>query len=221
MTTLTSPPLGSLLGRLFAEADAASPMANPAFANVSREERERLMRSKTEYRALYDALKDFPLPVSRETGKLLYMLARASGARTIVEFGTSFGISTLHLAAALRDNGGGRLITCEFEPSKVVRARENLTEGGLIDLVEIREGDALQTLRVDLPEAIDLLLLDGAKALYPEVLSLIESRLKPGAFIVADNADFCPEYLAHVRAPGGGYLSTPFGGDVELSIRIR
>lgn len=221
MTTLTSPILGSLLGRLFAEADGASPMANPAFAHVSREERERLMRSKTEYRALYDALKDFPLPVSRETGKLLYMLARASGARSIVEFGTSFGISTLHLAAALRDNGGGRLITSEFEPSKVVRARENLTEGGLIDLVEIREGDALQTLRVDLPEMIDLLLLDGAKALYPEVLSLVESRLKPGAFIVADNSDFCPEYLAQVRAPGGGYLSTPFGDDVELSMRIR
>ncbi|MDQ7247387.1 O-methyltransferase [Dongia sedimenti] len=221
MTTLTHPPLGALLDRLFAEADAASPMANPAFAHVSREERERLMRSKTDYRAFYDALKDFPLPVSRETGTLLYMLARAAGARAIVEFGTSFGISTLHLAAALRDNGGGRLITSEFEPSKVVRARSNLAEAGLIDLVEIREGDALQTLRVDLPETIDLLLLDGAKALYPEILALVESRLKPGALIVADNADFCPEYLAQVRAPGGGYLSTPFGDDVELSMRIH
>ena len=102
-----------------------------------------------------------PLAVSRETGTLLYMLARSCGARTIVEFGTSFGISTLHLAAALRDNGGGRLITSEFEPSKVARARDNLTAGGLIDLVEIREGDALQTLSVDLPETIDLLLLDA------------------------------------------------------------
>jgi predicted O-methyltransferase YrrM len=220
MTTLTSPRLVPLLGRLFAEADASSPATHPAFANVSREERERLMHSKTEYRALYDALKDFPLPVSRETGTLLYMLARATGARTIVEFGTSFGISTLHLAAALRDNGGGRLITSEFEPSKVVRARGNLTEGGLIDLVEIREGDALQTLRVDLPETIDLLLLDGAKALYPEILDLVESHLKPGALIVADNADYSPEYLARVRAAGGGYMSTPFGEDVELSMRI-
>jgi predicted O-methyltransferase YrrM len=221
MTTLTGPRLAPLIGRLFAEADAAPPMANPAFANVSREERDRLMRSKTEYRALYGALKDFPLPVSRETGTLLYMLARATGARTIVEFGTSFGISTLHLAAALRDNGGGRLITSEFEPSKVARARAHLTEGGLIDLVEIREGDALQTLRVDLPETVDLLLLDGAKALYPEILGLVENHLKPGALIVADNADFSPEYLARVRAPGGDYLSTPFGEDVELSMRIR
>ena len=160
------------------------------------------MRSKTDYLDFYGRLKDLPLPVSRETGALLYMLARSCGARTIVEFGTSFGISTLHLAAALRDNGGGRLITSEFEPSKVARARDNLTAGGLIDLVEIREGDALQTLSVDLPETIDLLLLDGAKALYPEILSLVESRLRPGAFIVADNADHSPDYLARVRSPG-------------------
>jgi len=55
---------------------------------------------------------------------LLYMLARGCGARNIIGFGTSFGISTLHLAAALRDNGGGRLVTSEFEASKVARARE-------------------------------------------------------------------------------------------------
>jgi predicted O-methyltransferase YrrM len=87
-------------------------------------------------------------------------------------------------------------------------------------MVEIREGDALQTLASDLPDAVDLLLLDGAKALYPEVLALVESRLKPGAFIVADNADYSPDYLARVRNPANGYLSTPFGGDVELSMRL-
>jgi predicted O-methyltransferase YrrM len=220
MTTLTSYPFALLLDRLFDAAEKLSPAASPAFAHVSAAERERLMRSKTEYRDLYGHLKDFPLAVSRETGTLLYMLARSTGARNIVEFGTSFGISTLHLAAALQDNGGGRLITSEFEPSKVVRARENLTAAGLIDLVEIRAGDALQTLSVDLPDTVDLLLLDGAKALYPEILGLVESRLRPGAFIVADNAEYSPEYLATVRAPGKGYLSTPFGGDVELSMRL-
>jgi predicted O-methyltransferase YrrM len=220
MTTLTTAPLAPLLDRLFAEAEAASPATSPAFVRVSREERARLMRSKTEYRDFYARLKDFPLAVSRETGRLLYMLARSTGARSIVEFGTSFGISTLHLAAALRDNGGGRLITSEFEPSKVARARDNLTAGGLIDLVEIREGDALQTLGVELPETIDLVLLDGAKALYPEILGLVESRLRPGAFIVADNADDSPDYLARVRAPARGYLSTPFAEDVELSMRL-
>ena len=86
--------------------------------------------------------------------------------------------------------------------------------------MEIREGDALQTLSVDLPETIDLLLLDGAKSLYPEILSLVENRLRPGALIVADNADYSPEYLTYVRAPAKGYVSTPFADDVELSMRL-
>jgi len=221
MTTLMLDPLASLLARLFDEADASSPATSPAFANVSRDEQARLMRSKTDYAELYARLKDYPLPVSRETGMLLYMLARGGGAKAIVEFGTSFGISTLHLAAALRDNGGGRLITSEFEPSKVVRAQANLAAAGLADLVEIREGDALRTLAHDLPDAVDLLLLDGAKALYPEILARVEPRLRAGAFVVADNAEYSPDYLAYVRAPENGYLSVPFGGDVELSMRTR
>ena len=217
MTTLTTAPMAPLLDRLFKEADAAT---NPAMSVLTRDERERLMRSKTEYLGLYRLMKDLWLPVSRATGNLLYMLARGTRARSIVEFGTSFGISTLHLAAALRDNGGGRLITSEFEPSKVARARRHLTEGGVIDLVEIREGDALETLELGLPETIDLVLLDGAKALYPEILSLLESRLRPGALVVADNADYCPDYLERVRKPGGGYLSVAFAEDVELSLRL-
>ncbi len=220
MNTLTTAPVAPLLDRLFEEADAASPMNSPLAAALSVEQHRRLMQSKTDYLDFYSQMKDFPLPVSRETGLLLYMLARGGGARTIVEFGTSFGISTLYLAAALRDNGGGVLITSEFEPSKIERARANLAAGGLADLVEIRQGDALETLAVDLPETIDLLLLDGAKALYPEILDLVESRLRPGALIVADNADYSPDYLARVRSPASGYLSTPFAEDVELSMRI-
>jgi predicted O-methyltransferase YrrM len=225
MTTLTTAPLAPLLDRLFSEAAATSPDTTPSVADywtrLSVDERARLVRSKTDYLDFYGRLKDIPLAVSRETGTLLYMLSRGCGARSIVEFGASFGISTLHLAAALRDNGGGHLITTEFESSKVARARDNLTAGGLIDLVEIREGDALKTLSVNLPETIDLVLLDGAKALYPDILSLVESRLRLGAFIVADNADLCPDYLARVRSPEGGYMSTPFAEDVELSVRLR
>jgi predicted O-methyltransferase YrrM len=214
MTTLSTAPLSSLLDRLFVAAEAPPTVIIPAG------ERAAILSSKTEYRALYTRMKDAYLAVSRDTGALLYMLARSTGARTIVEFGTSFGVSTLHLAAALRDNGGGRLITSEFESSKVARARENFVAGGLSDLIEIREGDALQTLARDLPERIDLVLLDGAKGLYPAVLALIEPRLRPGAFIVADNADDSPEYLERVRAPAHGYLSVPFVGDVELSMRL-
>ena len=220
MTTLSSAPVAPLLARLFADADANPPAQSPAFAGVTSEDRGRMMRSKTDYRDFYAQLSDFALPVSREVGGLLYMLARATNARSIVEFGTSFGLSTLHLAAALRDNGGGRLITSEFETGKLATAKANLAEGGLADLVEFREGDALETLAVDLPEAIDLVLLDGAKALYPDILALLEPRLRPGALMIADNADDSPEYLARVRAADGGYLSTPFGGDVEVSMRL-
>jgi predicted O-methyltransferase YrrM len=219
MTTLTESPLAPLLDRLFQEADALADESASAFADLSAADRASLMHSKTGYRDFYGRLKNAPLPVSRETGALLYMLARSSGAKTIIEFGTSFGISTLHLAAALRDNGGGRLITSEFEPTKAARARANLTAGGLLDLVEIREGDALQTLSVDLPKAIDLVLLDGAKALYPDILDRLEKHLRPGALIVADNADHSPDYLARVRSPAKGYLSVPFAEDVELSMR--
>lgn len=220
MTTLTTDPVGPLLKRLFEEADAARSRTSQAIADLSEDDRQRMMQSKTDYVDLYSRFRDVPLAVSRATGALLYMLARSTGAQSIVEFGTSFGISTLHMAAALNDNGGGRLITSEFEPSKIVIARQNLAEGGLIDLVEFREGDALQTLRVDLPDTIDLLLLDGAKALYPEVLAIVESRLKPGAFVIADNADYSPDYLAYIRNPANGYLSVPFGDDVELSMRM-
>ena len=220
MTTLTTDPVGPLLKRLFKEADAARSRTSQAVADLSDDDRQRMMQSKTDYVDLYSRFRDVPLAVSRATGALLYMLARSTGAQSIVEFGTSFGISTLHMAAALNDNGGGKLITSEFEPSKIVIARQNLAEGGLIDLVEFRAGDALQTLRADLPDTIDLLLLDGAKALYPEVLSIVESRLKPGAFVIADNADYSPDYLAYVRNPANGYLSVPFGDDVELSMKM-
>ena len=120
----------------------------------------------------------------------------------------------------MRDNGGGRLITSEFEPSKAERARTNIAEAGLSDLVEFREGDALETLARDLPEQIDLVLLDGAKGLYPEILALLQDRLRPGALILADNADWSPDYLTRVRSPAQGYLSVPFAEDVELSMRI-
>ena len=222
MTTLTTAPLAPLLDRMFAEAEApASPQVRAALAQLTPEERRRLSASTDEadYRTFYGLAREDYLAVSRDTARLLYMLVRSAGARSIVEFGTSFGISTLHLAAGLRDNGGGRIITTEFEPSKAARARENFTAGGLADLIELREGDALQTLARDLPGRIDLVLLDGAKGLYPTVLALLEEHLKPGALIVADNADRSPDYLRRVRSAADGYTSVPFAEDVELSMR--
>jgi predicted O-methyltransferase YrrM len=220
MTTLSSAPVAPLLARLFADVDANPPSRSPAFAGMTSEQHRAMMRSKTDYRDFYAKLADFALPVTPEVGGLLYMLARATQARSIVEFGTSFGLSTLHLAAALRDNGGGRLITTEFEAGKLARARAHLAEAGLADLVEFREGDALATLATDLPETIDLVLLDGAKGLYSDILDRLEPRLRPGAILIADNADHCPDYLERVGDVANGYMSMPFNDEVEFSIRL-
>jgi predicted O-methyltransferase YrrM len=218
MNTLTSEPVASLVARLYAEAESSDARLWQIRERMSPEEQAD-MRTTTRYREMYGAMKEFYLAVPPETAGLLYMLARGMRARSIVEFGTSFGISTLHMAAALRDNGGGRVIGSEFEHGKVLASRQNLEVAGLSDLVEIREGDALETLSRELPETIDLVLLDGAKGLYLQVLSLLEGHLRPGALIVADNADHCPEYVAHVRRPEAGYLSVPIGGNVEISMR--
>jgi predicted O-methyltransferase YrrM len=217
MNTLTAPPLAPLLTKLFADAEASSAKMRVDMANAPPDAARGAQSG--DYLAFYSRYKDYHLAVSPETGALMYMLARSMGARHVVEFGTSFGISTLHIAAALKDNGGGRLITTEFEPSKIAHAQGNLRAAQLQDLVEIREGDALQTLARDLPQ-IDLVLMDGAKPLYLKVLELLEPHLRTGAMLVADNADWCPEYLARVRDRTKGYLSVPFAQDVELSMRV-
>jgi predicted O-methyltransferase YrrM len=219
-STLNAPHVAKLIDRLFAEADASDAELGRMFASVPPEERVRRMSDpNADYRAFYGRAKALYLAVSRDTARLLYMIARTAKARAIVEFGTSFGISTLHLAAALRDNGGGRLVGSELEPSKAARARTNLAEAGLAELVDVREGDALETLARDLPDSIDLVLLDGHKPLYPRILDLVEPRLRPGACLIADNADAAPQYLARVR-DAAGYVSVPFNDEVELSIRV-
>ncbi len=160
---------------------------------------------KAGLRSVYQGYADHFLSVSPEYGRFLYAMARAAKASRIVEFGTSMGTSTIYLAAALRDNGGGTLIGSEFEPGKVARAGDHLDAAGLSDLVEVREGDARETL-ADIEGEIDLLLLDGAFSLYLPVLRLVEPHLRPGAIILGENA-FDPEYQAYVRDPANRYLS--------------
>ncbi|HEX3595287.1 MAG TPA: class I SAM-dependent methyltransferase [Polyangiaceae bacterium] len=218
--TLNTPTVAPLLERLFAEAEASNAKLRQLFGAMSPEERKRRMSDPdADYREFYGRARELYLAVSPETARLLYLLARATRARAIVEFGTSFGISTVHLAAALRDNGGGRLIGSELEPTKIAQARANLGAAGLADLVDVREGDALETLARDLPETIDLVLLDGHKPLYPRILDLVAPRLRVGACLVADNVASSPDYVARVRG-GREYLSVPFAEDVELSIKL-
>jgi predicted O-methyltransferase YrrM len=156
------------------------------------------------------AMKDCYIPVSRDQGSFLYLTARALGAKRIVEFGTSFGISTLYLAAAVRDNGGGIVIGSELEPSKHRRAVAHIEEAGLADVVEVRLGDALETLK-EVPEPLDLAFLDGWKDLYLPVLELLEPRLRPGAVVLADNIfsfrKALRPYVEYVQSGKNGFES--------------
>lgn len=165
------------------------------------------------------------LPISRDAGRFLYGVARSVSAKRIVEFGTSYGVSTIYLAAALRDNGGGLVVGSELESSKVAKATQNLATAGLSQFVEIRAGDALQTLR-DPDGVIDLLFLDGWKDLYLDVLHVSLSSLRPGSVVLADDLNIALEqlapYLDYVRNPANGFISValPIDDGIEYSVKL-
>lgn len=158
-----------------------------------------------------EAMKGAYIPVSPEQGRLLYLTARALDARCVVEYGTSFGISTIYLAAAVRDNGGGVVIGTEIEPGKHAAALANLAEAGLADIVDIRLGDAQETLR-ETPEPIDLVLMDGWKELYLPLVKLLTPRLRPRAVVFGDNIftfrRSLRPYVEHMQDPRNGFAST-------------
>ncbi len=158
---------------------------------------------------------EFYLGVSAAEGKLLYNLARSSGSQTVVEFGASFGISTLYLGAAARDTGG-RLVTTEVHPDKCRAIAELIQRAGLQDHVQLLEGDALETLK-GVEGRVDMLFLDGWKSLYLPVLELMAPRLSPGALVAADNVDHdaAAPYVAAIAADTR-FVTTSVG-DMELS----
>jgi predicted O-methyltransferase YrrM len=171
-----------------------------------------------------EALSEFYIPVTPEAGRLLYSLVRATRPATIVEFGMSFGISAVHLAAAVRDNGTGRVVTTELSDTKIAAAKQTFAKTGVAEVITILEGDALTTLK-DLDGPVDFILLDGWKDLYLPVIELLEPQLSAGALVVADNAsaaDMEP-YLDRVRNPDNGYVSFNFlvrdNDSMEVSCR--
>ena len=216
--SLQSEPVRDLLDRLFKAAEGDDlrrvrvAMAHPdGFGPTATREQA-------------DAYEEIYIPVSPEAGRLIYSLIRAARPATVVEFGTSFGISTIHLAAAVRDNGAGRVISTELNAAKVARATANLAEAGLANWVTILEGDARRTLAtIDTP--VEFVLLDGWKSLYLPVLYLLEPRLTPGALVIADDtislAAEMGDYLGYVRDPANGYLSVLFPDADGLEITCR
>ena len=169
-----------------------------------------------------ESLEDAFISVPRKEGLFLYLTARTIGARTVVEFGTSFGISTIYLGAAVVDNGGGRVIGSELLATKHARATAHLKQAGLSEVTEVRLGNALTTLR-DTPARIDLVFLDGWKDLYLPVLKLLTPRLRAGALVLADNIFTFKKslrpYVEYVQSPDNGFESTtlPISDGVEYS----
>ncbi|WP_394621594.1 O-methyltransferase [Lentzea sp. JNUCC 0626] len=169
-----------------------------------------------------DALDSIYMPISARGGDLLYGLVRACRPETVVEFGTSYGISTLYLAAAVRDNGRGHVYGTELSAVKLAAARANLEEAGLGGVATVLPGDARQSL-AGLEGPIGLVLLDGWKELCLPVLRDLEPRLAPGALVVADDIDkeSMAGYLEYVRDPANGYVSVAFPVEDGMEISCR
>ena len=208
-----------MLRRLHARADREDPQAKQRVAAREAELGRRLPPAQR-----YELYGDAPLAISREVGELYYLLTVSRAPATVVEFGASHGISTIYLAAGLRDAGGGALVTTEILPAKADLTRHNLRAAQLEDLVEVRVGDALDTLATG-PTDISMIVLDGRNDQYVPVLELLTPRVPPGALVIADLNIDDPDiaaYQRHLREAASGFYSTTLALDagVELAVRV-
>ncbi|MGB3477335.1 MAG: class I SAM-dependent methyltransferase [Mycobacterium sp.] len=208
--TLNHPEYTSIIDRLFADAQRDA------------DRRQGISPSDYTIEDRAEAFQDVYLSVAPDSGRLLYSLVRALKPTTIVEYGMSYGISTLHLAAAVRDNGTGHIITTEMSARKLAAARATFAEAGVSDLITILEGDARTTLKT-ISESVQFVLLDGWPDLDLTVIKLLEPVLATGALIVGDNVNLDPThaYLDYVRAPENGYVSSPLALDKGLELAVR
>ncbi len=182
-----------------------------------------------------DEIKEFRsdklVALDRDKAEFCYQLCRASNARRIVEAGTSYGVSTLYLAAAVRDNvrvagGSGTVIGTEYEPAKAAAARAHFEQAGLSQFIDLREGDLRETLR-HIDGQVDFMLVDIWIGMARPALELVAPRLRPGAIVVCDNTrqhrDDYADYFAFLADPANGFrtMTLPFQGGLELSVRCE
>jgi predicted O-methyltransferase YrrM len=224
MSLLADPKLEALIARLQAQSKAQEP-ATPAYFQ------SRAAAGRTDF-SVMDAedhahFADKLVALETDKAEFCYGLCRAIGARRIVELGTSFGVSTLYLAAAVRDNGGGVVIGTEHEPAKAKAARANFAEAGLSAFIDLREGDLRETLR-DPSGPIDFALFDIWTPMALPALELIFPHLRPGAVLCADNtaqprtrAGYA-DYFAFIAAPAHGLrtMTLPFEGGFEFTVKL-
>ncbi len=162
--------------------------------------------------------------LDRHKAELVYTLGRATGARRVVEAGTSFGVSTLYLAAMVHDNGGGLVITCDREPTKLAVAQQHFEQARLNEQIEVRLGDIRQTL-AHLDEAVDLLLLDIWAPIAGDVVALVGPHLGLGGIVIADNTtarrSLYTSLFAYLDDPAHGFttMTLPYTGGLELAVK--
>ena len=167
---------------------------------------------------------DVGFSIEPEQGDLIYLLCRSLRATRVVDFATSVGFSTIYFAAAIRDNGGGIVIGSEIVPEKAETARRNLADAGLDEFVDVRVGDARETLR-DVGGPVDFALIDGwpdgrRPTLARSVMELLAPQLRVGALVLNDNGE--QDYLDFIDDDANSFrtLSLPLKGGTELSVKV-
>ena len=163
------------------------------------------------------------LNITRDTGRLLWILVRATAATRIVEVGTSNAFSTIWLADAARSTGG-RVTTLELDPDKIALARANLAAAGLEPMVDIVQGRAADTLAA-LPGPFDLVFLDADRASYLTYLELAVPKLRSGGLLIADNATShareLEDYLRRVEShPQLFAVTVPIGNGEAIALKL-
>jgi predicted O-methyltransferase YrrM len=221
---MNDPKLEALLDRLHAQSDAQVDETKAYFSQKERVDghTKKDLLDDDMHRFLSDKF----VALDRDKAEFCYQLCRALQATRVVEAGTSFGVSTLYLAAAIRDNRveNGVVIGTEYEPKKVEVARANFEEAGLSEFIELREGDLRQTLQ-DVVGPVDFMLIDIWEVSRP-ALERVSPNLRPGAIVVCDNtaayADEYRDYFDFVNDPGNRFrtMTVPFEGGLELTVRV-
>jgi predicted O-methyltransferase YrrM len=168
---------------------------------------------------------DKMVALEKDKAEYCYALCRALRATRVVEAGTSFGVSTLYLAAAVRGNGGGTVIATEYEADKAKVARQNFKTAGLAQFIDLREGDLNDTLKT-IEGPVDFMLLDiWTEAVMPAIRA-VAPQLRPGAIVIADNTVSARRgyeaYFAFLADPANRMrtLTLPFEGGLEMSVRV-
>jgi len=218
---LGDPALQALVDRLHAQSLAQEAETGAWFA-------ERAQKGELSWDGLDEKshryMADKLVALEPPKAEFCHLMCRALRARRVVEVGTSFGVSTLYLAAAVRANGGGRVIGTEHEPAKAAAARAIFAEAGLAELIDLREGDLRETLKV-IEGPVDFVLMDIWTEMARPAIELIAPHLRPGAVVVADNTERVRHaygaFFAFVNDPANGLrtMTLPFDGGLEMVVK--